>query len=854
MNKIEHSLLFFGILLLITVISGCCASPNGDGSTQKNNPTLQGAVLISQPTVLPIVNGVIGGSLHLLVTNTNNYPLNLIEHSINANQKKNIFMQFLSKFNLVSAWNGSIDYDQCLILQANSTCFIKITPNTAQDGGGVVTLKFQDSGKKHTFNVAQVFSYAPMYSSVNGFYLNSTLAKVFSSSGQLVSISIPFVLGDNFDTLTVGHSSPISSAQIICPTTSYTVGSTCTAIITQSGNWNNNYQIIGQNSAGLYTSTNILQDVASSNSVNLLTSGYNVFFESANGGTFQTIYVVNSGNVSTQTITPVSDNPAVLVSSNTCGALAPATSCSFLVSAKSSLNGSGMITINYSPITQGLPPSFNVIYVGPTPSPRLLITADNVNGLTNITESSVGHVLLTINNNGNVDLTNLTFNALSGQLAYNTTGVSSPCALDGSQALSINNSCSVLVNYSPITNNATGSITIMPKASYIDRRGESATYQNASQVLNYSSISQSNLSFSVTGPQHDVYIAANGQSTSNQIFTITNNGQTTATNVYMSILPADPNGNMTINNNCGSVSSKISLLQNESCTVSVTYGPSTQAETVIESMTVSFNTNLSTSYQPWTLYYQRALVSSSLVANSWGTTWSDVTGLGTSTTPFSFTASTQNLLHYSLIYTNIGNLVATNFNVSSNQLPLGYTIIGGGTCPIQTSTVNLGVGSNCTLNVGVVESQYALYFSNTLPGPFNLTMPGYSYYDTATGINQISPGPNTIYVTAASWGLVTNTVTVEPTTHQINITFRLNSIAAITGRVLTPVLVDMSRYLATLAFNYNSPTCSLSGLNSICQIQLTPQVYIPGQYNIRYLYTNALSPTDYLVGTVSFSM
>ena len=61
-------------------------------------------------------------------------------------------------------------------------------------------------------------------------------------------------------------------------------------------------------------------------------------------------------------------------------------------------------------------------------------------------------------------------------------------------------------------------------------------------------------------------------------------------------------------------------------------------------------------------------------------------------------------------------------------------------------------------------------------------MPGYSYYDTATGINQISPGPNTIYVTAASWGLVTNTVTVEPTTHQINITFRLNSIAAITSK------------------------------------------------------------------------
>ena len=841
----------------------CCLTIACSGSNVKSNgggqsdPAVNASVYISQSATLPIVKGYTGGSLYLMVNNATKARLVLTKKVVVPNQSSAI-QKILSSINLSSSWSGDVDTDQCSTLAGGASCIIKITPDTS-NGGGLISLDFYDDTAKHTYTAAQVFSYSDAISSVNGFYLNSNLGTIGNQS--LISVAIPFVLDTNFTSLQLTTQASITSSQIICPGNNYSKGNTCTALITQHGNWSNRYQITGKIADRLMSSQSVQQTVLSGNQPNLLVSGVNVYINPSDGSSVQTISVLNTGNVTATGVAPTASSSVsganFIFSNNNCTSLSPGTYCTFQLTVNSQVNGNGTVTINYSPLGSSIAPVFNVIFVAITPAPSLSIVTDNLRGLLNTTQNTTNSVLVTFSNNGINDLTALTFNSLpNDQFVYSTSGVSQPCALDGSQALIIGQACSLKIEYTPTSAGQNGNFVIMPKATYLDRRAQEATYQNASQIYDYTSISVSNLNFSLISGQINPQVGANGSNTSSQVWRITNSGATTATNVYMSILPTDPSGSaVQVTNNCGTSGSPITLANSESCVINVLYGPSNTPRTIDETMTVSYKPSnvapiTTTSPTPWTVTFTKAEIIATLVNNA-STTWGDLTGAGTSGSPYQFVTSTGNLLRFTVKYNNVGNQDASAFNVAANQLPVGYKIYGGD-CATGITTQTLAPGFNCTLILGVVESQIALYFYPT--GALNTAMPGFSYTDSSTGVNQAISGLDTVYVTANSWGSVTNSVVVGPApTHQITITFLLASIASIPG--LTPVTIDMSQYLMNLKFTPNQTTCKVGGtFPNTCQITLTPEVYIPGSYNIRYLYTNNKVSNDYQVGIVSFSM
>ncbi|TXI98527.1 MAG: hypothetical protein E6Q32_09980 [Neisseriales bacterium] len=840
--------ILFTSLALVACGNGSCSSLSGGGNIPPT-PTTTNLVTISSSSTMPLLNNMQGASYYLQADSFVNQTLTLVDVKVRPVDSSNnsLFAKLKASFKslLGGNVNNLVDASACQTLAPSGSCALKVTP-TDNSGGLFVNLDFKDpTGKIYT--AAQVVSYQSGLPSSNGFIYanNNNLLSVVNNRKS--TVAIPFILDDNYSALNVIANLPILSRNIICNGGAYTKGNLCTALISFPGTNNAlNVSLQGTKTDGSLNNAQFNYQMTINAIANLVVDASNLVINPADGTDDKLITVLNTGNA-TATITGVSGAPSALgIGSNTCsGNLAVNGSCTFTVDANSSINGQGTVTIAYNNGSTSTNIAFNAIYIATPNTPSITLIP---NGNLQYVVANSPHKTLTVNvaNSGNSVLNNLKFNSLpNAKFVYLTSGVTTPCALDGSQNLALGTSCNIAIEYTP-TSVETGNIISQITANYTNSQNQTTSYNSPTLTTPYSAI-QSEANLSISASPQNPSVRADGVATVEQTFTITNGASIPATQINYT-LPF-VTSQTTVSNNCGS-----SLASGSSCSITLRYGPFTTTQSLPQNLTVSYlPTPVSSAVQAIDSYTLET-VTAALINVSYdsstpaATAWGDLSGSGSDSSPWVFSSSSGNQLTFSYKYTNDGMADATKFNVALNQLPFGY-ILSSSTCPTGTSTTTLAVGASCIITLNVVAPIVEANFYPT--GSMNITAPGYSYIDANTGVNQNFSTGVSNYVTVNSWGTVTNSVGTVikngDNTQTIPINFTLAGLSShLTSAVVTPQLID--------GFTASPASCTLTTASPTCLIDLTAASYVPvTSYTISYNYSND-ADADIRVGYTTFTL
>lgn len=865
------------LLFLCTIFLNACgsgSSSNSGSSSGGNTPqTNTQMVVIGNITPLPL-NGSSSNLTSVVVNNNVSKNVILTDATINKNGKTT---------DILNTSNSMVDVSTCKNIQANGSCDVQLNlPSTATDF--LLNLKYKDSTGK-TYSSTQIITSSTEIPDTNGIAYSAVNNNVYNYVGSTITLSIPFRLTKTFSKLDVKGSNPSFGASYVCPGNALTSGTLCTAfvVINNLGTANlvsGSIAFSGTSAVSINKTKNhpripapknLQSTILSTMNVtvsqnltgNLLTSAINQVVNPSDGTSPQTITLLNNGSATITGITISAASPITVTNTGvgSCGAisgsLASGTSCTFTVNVNSNISGQAPVTVNYSNgassgNTNGTL-SFNVIYISAIPSVAMTMTSGTGN-LTNTSINTSSYYTIVVKNTSTTttNLSNITFtnpNVYNSALSWDS---SSSCPTDGTASLNQNQSCTLVIKFSPTSVISSNTLKINSTANYTTSTGGAGTYTSASISTTYSSINSS--AFLYLTPNSVTYsIRADGSSTQTQTYTVTNAGgiATTPTSIAFS---ATITG-LSITGGTCNTSSAIAA-NGGTCTIITQYGPvsSAQASTNLQ-LNVAYITSGTSSATSYANITVNSSIAALITVNSITVT-NNTSGSGTSSSPYTFLNSpvTGTPITIVINYKNIGTDVATGFNVALNGLPYTYFYNSGTTtCNVGTTlTSNLAAGSSCNVSIFAVNTNISNPYS--LTGTMNVNIPGYSYTDASTSLNtNTAPtfsayGGNTIYVTANSFagsGITTNNPTSSTATAggSFNVTFTASGASQLPITIAIPGITTTN---TNLIYATTANTCSISTANGSCSINLTNQANSPKQI---YYYNYTITPSGATAGS-----
>ncbi len=836
-------------------------------------------VSIGNITTIPLRSGS-PTTVELVVTNSGDLPVNYLNYNIN------------NKINKAINDAPAIDISACSqIAPFGGTCKVIVTvPNT--DGSFLLTMNFTDTAGKQ-YSPSQIIAYSSQIPSINGFTVSNNNLNINKAATASTTIAIPFLLDANYESApTLTGSIAIFKSTLSCNQNIYNQGNLCEAFVnipptgtsvlmdytlTISGTAiSKNEHFKGINSKhyktinDTFNQINVNLTITQNNVANIVTSATNVVINPANGvaGNAVLVYLLNTGPVAATELQLSSGatSPNAVITAGNVGTsctsittLAANASCSFFVnvnSAPTNTSGQTFVNVAYNNGTAEQVINFNVIYIGATST--VAMTMVNVMGsLQNIPQGQTATVLINVTNTSttNTTLTNIAFTNPALVNAAITFSSASTCATNGTQSLVQNQSCTLVVSYTPTTTTDTGSLIIKEQASYT-LNNQTVNYTGATVSVSYSSTS-GNAFLWVNPSAVTLSIRADGSATATQAFVVTNSGGISTTISGIAFVPAVTG----LVKDTGCTGGAATLAPNATCTVNVTYGPTS-------SNVANTNSNLTFTYLPNTgsnasTAFSQITVKASLVALMQITgltiTGTTTSGAGTSISPYVFTNYPGNQLTFTTTYKNNGTASASNFNVNTYNLPYGYVVSGTSTCPYSTSTptTTLTTGQSCTIVTTVVNpTGYINPYNIPNNTALNFPLLGYSYTDTNSGVNVVNSPTcfsgctagstaGTVYVTAQSIATVTNNTPTVPggqsVQHVATITFTSTAFGSGLPAGGVDVIVNIPTSGAGQNATASSPTagtnnaCNITTATGTCTVTITSVANMPlGVYNYNY--------------------
>lgn len=532
------------------------------------------------------------------------------------------------------------------------------------------------------------------------------------------------------------------------------------------------------------------------------------------------------------------------------------------------------VTLNYNNGSVSTP-SIETVYtnVGPIPSPTSTPIPIAKPGLLAelpendfFTSTAVGTVSqqMTLSNSGNTSEAGITFNlpanfTISSSNSGNTCSVTSgsnPATI--SNTLAPNNSCNVTVTYSnsTVTNLSNANIGI----AYTYNGGMQAPDPSVAYVHYRVTQSTANLKISPFGnPVSFGSIYNNNIATTNQLFTLTNSGDVSATNIGINY--TGTNADLFSTNNSGVTTPCGSTLgidpNSYICSFKTIFGPSTLSGNKVANISVNYTPYVgsSTNYAIVKIAGQINQSSAANIVISGPISGGFAGGFGTNASPYQIKVSTPGTLTYT--YTNSGTGAASNFYVTNINLPTGWTR-GGGTCTAVTPGITLNKDANCTviftinsntngakiLNQNVMTANwtddanpngisqpeasnptyvnvYTVAIINIvgIPNPINNILMGNAFQFTATLSGGYNVPNQTVTATTATPGVILSSSPATCVIHSDGV-----QVTTCTFRALTTWITTAANTYQILLSNSGNAALST---NSLSYGIIAPTVYLP---------------------------
>lgn len=807
-------------ILIIACGINACGSSNGGGGANTAppapaSPTKAEGVFISQSSIMPRTSGGSNQQFYVVAYNDTNETIKLTNASATEYTDNSTAAVRGLKSDLynAAACSGSLAPQQ--------TCLIGITPQ-GKEGGFVLSSDFKAlSGK--TYTARQIIQYGEV-PAANGFMVNNNNLRVAKPSNQNYYITIPFVLDQNYEKVEITSQVDPLSQKILCSNEGYNKGNSCTAVMEfAGGEYSSKINFKGTSrkvqakhalTSASSTETNVNFSSTSAAVPNLIHDGFNALVKSADTGP-RIISILNTGLAAANfsSIVPDSAN-TVTVSNNSCnGELAVGSSCSFTLSTTTATHKNSNVTINYD----GKATSFNFAEIAKTAAPGLILTTNG--SLEYTVMNSTNQIIVNVSNASTTktQLNELAFTSLGDafSISNNTCGT----------ALQQGESCNLTISYTPPSAPSSGTLEFTSSAHYTEADSKTGTITATKIVIPYSSVAQlAGLTITPSNPTAMKIRADNVESTT-QDFTVSNNGDATASSLQVNIGTL-PSAATVLDNTCTN-----QLVAGSTCRVRIKYGPTSEGQSsTTGKFDLTYKNSLRSDATQQTAYSQDITFEASLAAliyvdESPTITATDpsagLTILGENSYAFYPTSGKYIELNYS--YTNNGTAAADNFNVAVNYPGAKVS----GSCPTGTSTTTLAVGASCSLTIEYIDDAYFQAFAYTAPVTFY--RPEFTYTDNSTGSPTLITGAaGTVPVTVSllKWAdIAAASQTTDTNTRTIVLKYTLNSISGAAATL--PVSITLPKLAQEGFGQVGSNTCMLTSASSECNITISYQSYMP---------------------------
>lgn len=856
-NKLKLLLPALAVGMLSACVNSGSSSDSGSDSGNSGGGNILSdaipGVYISQTSTMPLT-GAGGQSFYLSVSNDTDKSVSLASVSATSAGKTTSSGTKTDYYNAAG----------CHALGPKQSCLIEVTPQKTASNF-VLNTSFKDANGK-AYDSHQLVQFGDV-ASVSGFKVTNNNLQVVKKSSQSFQVAIPFVLDNDYTSLTVKSNIPTLQQNLLCNSNSYSKNSSCTAILTlPGGDYLDKIVISGTEKSMLKQSihkhalnsnsanaalASVMLGASSGSVANIIHNGYNLQLTTGSTKSFD---LLNTGLADTKitAITPSSTSSVTIKQeSSTCAIGTTLTSngsyCTLaLDTTVTKNNANANVKISFE---DGSYKIVNLVEIAANPAPGLSITP-NGNLLGTSIAGGSQNLTITIQNNGNTPMNDIAFGHLPNGFtlrAYDpSNGVT--CKTDGTQSLAKNDSCTVVVNYKPTTETSLKYVDFYVTAQYADTKtGNPVSYTdnttfeysaNNNQATLSLSVNSVNQQFGSSNPVTFATINANNTDYIESTFTLTNTGSDTAAEVKFDTtsLIAQPSVSI-VSNDC----SNVNLTAGSSCSVTVKYGPvqaanATSIPDVVVPVSYRKNTLSDTDVSSNNLYLNFSSVVSAIITPVNTPVLPDP-----ATTP-GLTQPTPGVNTYDLImtptnpvtikytYKNTGSETARNFNVdittAGGNLGMLVDSSSNDHCPTGIEKRDLAVGETCELTLQYIDSAYLAAF-----GGVNLVVyrPGYSYTDTLTKVNVV-PADTTTPTTLNSinWATVQSS-DATGVAGAVRLTFDLSNYnstivpATIADGAVTVTLPK----LATQGFTATSNTCVIASPDTSCSIDLTYNTAIP---------------------------
>ncbi len=441
-----------------------------------------------------------------------------------------------------------------------------------------------------------------------------------------------------------------------------------------------------QASSGLSGAPLLLELTPSQNIVNYIFGTVPVL--TAPTTTAAVISVTNNGNVdSNGGLTATSDNNNLSITNNCQSTVLyanAANTCTLSFSVSTYTPGSAVVTFkNNNSETIG---TQTVVWTNNTPVPAVYLVP-NVSNVSFAKRSTESSIVFTVSNVGKAPLNNASYESTNtGPATWVQDGTTCP------SSISPNEQCTITGHFVG-TNDGTGVLYLRALGSY-----NSINYSFVSLPLNYEVTAAPSLSVTTTSTGN-MSVLANGVNVATRTYTVFNQGSDPAFITKLDLIESPTLTKPSISG--GTCHSPMSLAEDESCTVVVSYGPVSSSNTANESGTAVVNIDyhggtpdLNRNVQDSFNYNLVGNDSSLIVSQPVGT---NLPGNGQESDPFKGNPTLEPM-KITLTYTNPSvNYGQTNLNFDTNNLPFGVIVDPSSTCPTGANTKTLGIGESCTL-------------------------------------------------------------------------------------------------------------------------------------------------------------
>lgn len=838
-------------ILTMAILSACGNSGSGsNGSNNNPQPIVDTVekVVIGQISKMPVIAGS-ASSYEVVIKNNSKEAVKLSSVSLPSHTYK-------MEKNISGLKTDLYDFSACSnTLLANQTCVAKITP-ADQAGGFALKAIFNGTSTGKSYTANQVFNYGEI-TEQSGFSLDNSTITVEEKNNRSYYLSIPFVLDGNYSDVKVKSSIiPAETPVISCSGKGFAKGSSCTAHLLFNGGKYSNKIIL----TGVYGDTTVRMANLSSSKHSLKADGNstdsspvfvnvdnntvgNLVHNGSNAilsyGVNYPVTIINNGLADVNITSITSNESSIAVVDSTCGStLVAGGTCTFNANSSSKTNKTGQITIN-----SGLGRSvFNVIAMGSSNAPGLTLT--NNGNFTYTVANESRDVVINVKNSSTTDtkLTNLAFTTLSAPfsiLPYTGQGNNSCDISGGTTELLQGESCNLVIKYSPTGVTSQNALDFAVRGNYFESDGVTNHTLSSKVSVNYSAIaSYAHVSFS-PNPLTMTSIRADGNKYTESTITLTNDGGTAATNFSIDTSALAANHLVVTNNTCPTNGNPLNT--GAQCTLRVKFGP---VNTDVDNTTdISANYNLSpndgtTSSRGEIKTFARK---AALIQVSAPEVTADNVGYTQTGNTYQFYPTPNQYLRFKFTYTNIGTESANSFNVTlGDSIPAFAELDPSSTCKTDGTASTLAASESCTLTLRFMNNQYLQVFGADQTA--DLTIPGYSYKDSNTGVNTFAFSTPKYNIQAKPWATVSGSALVSGVTATVSLGYA--NLAPIAGNYVSFSLTD---YEQAGFISNGSSSCTATGVPTNCSIQLTVPSYLPkGDYYLKYSATNSTSPASNL--------